>query len=160
MVGTFIAVGVILACMGGSLWHQHCKNKEISFKESMDLLGLPVITFKCGNRKLNFLLDTGSNISHVLPSVVAGMNCEEVKDGHFNVQGITGSANVNKTCTLELSYRGKSYPATMYVSEHLIPVFAEMKKDSGCNVHGLLGSDFFDHYKYVLDFKSLTAYSK
>ncbi len=160
MIGLFISVGVILACTGGSIWYHQKKLKRLSFKESMDLLGMPVITFRCGNRKLNFLLDTGSNISHVIPSVVEGLNCETMKDGHYSVQGIAGSANVDKTCILELTYLDKAYPATMYVSEHLVEVFSDMKKSSGCNIHGLLGSDFFNNYKYVLDFNSLTAYAK
>ena len=36
------------------------KNSEISFREAMDLAELPVITFYNGDRKINFLLDTGS----------------------------------------------------------------------------------------------------
>lgn len=160
MIGTFISVGVIMACVGGSLWYHQKKLKRFSFKESMDLLGMPVITFNCGNRKLNFLLDTGSNISHVVPSVVEGLKCEKIKNDHCNVQGIAGSVDMDKICTLELTYLDKAYPATMCVSEHLVSVFSEMKKSSGCNIHGLLGSDFFNTYKYVLDFNSLTAYAK
>ena len=41
------------------------KNQEMEFKTSMDLSGLPIITFYQGKKKYNFLLDTGSNISYV-----------------------------------------------------------------------------------------------
>lgn len=160
MIGAFISVGIIIACLSGCGWYHHKKNKELSFRESMDLLGLPVITFKCGSRKLNFLLDTGSNVSHIIPDVVKGVKCEDLDDGYFNISGIGGDAQVNKRCCLELTHNSKNYPVAVLVSEHLVSVFAEMKKSSGCNIHGLLGNDFFDHYKYVLDFKTLTAYSK
>ena len=41
------------------------KNQVMEFKTSMDLSGLPIITFYQGKKKYNFLLDTGSNISYV-----------------------------------------------------------------------------------------------
>ena len=34
----------------------------MSFQNSMDLAELPVITFHQGNEKINFILDTGSNV--------------------------------------------------------------------------------------------------
>ena len=33
----------------------------MSFQNSMDLAELPVVTFRQGDKKINFLLDTGSN---------------------------------------------------------------------------------------------------
>ena len=38
--------------------------------------------------------------------------------------------------------------------------FSNMKKDHGVNLNGLIGSKFFNEYKYVLDFKDLKAYCK
>ena len=36
--------------------------------------------------------------------------------------------------------------------------FRQVKEDSGVQLHGILGSLFFQKYKYVIDFKSLVAY--
>ena len=46
-------------------------NSKISFKEAMDLVGLPVITFCNRNVKLNFLLDTGSDKSYINKSFLS-----------------------------------------------------------------------------------------
>ena len=35
----------------------------MSFREALDLVGLPIVTFYQGDKKLNFLLDTGANLS-------------------------------------------------------------------------------------------------
>ena len=40
-------------------------DRKMSFKESMDLAEMPVVTFYQGDKKFNFLLDTGSNYSHI-----------------------------------------------------------------------------------------------
>ena len=45
-------------------------NSKISFKEAMDLVELPVVTFYNGDTKLNFLLDTGSNVSYINNSII------------------------------------------------------------------------------------------
>ena len=38
--------------------------------------------------------------------------------------------------------------------------FGFIKKESGVQIHGILGSLFFQKYKYILDFDSLKAYIK
>ena len=59
-----IAILIIFAVL---LYLGHTSEKELnsqmSFRESMDLTDLPVVTFYQGNKKVNFLLDTGSNDS-------------------------------------------------------------------------------------------------
>ena len=44
---------------------------KMSFKEAMDLVGLPVITFCNSNVKLNFLLATGSDKSYINKSFLS-----------------------------------------------------------------------------------------
>jgi hypothetical protein len=38
--------------------------------------------------------------------------------------------------------------------------FGHMKQDTGVTLHGIIGSKFFNKFKYVLDFDELIAYSK
>ena len=38
---------------------------KISFRESMDLVQLPIVTFMNNGKKLNFLLDTGASYSSI-----------------------------------------------------------------------------------------------
>ena len=38
-------------------------NSRMSFKEALDLIELPIVTFYQGDKKLNFMLDSGSNLS-------------------------------------------------------------------------------------------------
>ena len=53
----------------------------MSFKESLDLVGLPIVTFKQGDKKFNFLLDTGASESVI--------NANNVKD--FVITPLEGS---------------------------------------------------------------------
>lgn len=38
--------------------------------------------------------------------------------------------------------------------------FAQLKSMYGIQIHGILGTSFFQKYRYVLDFAELTAYQK
>ena len=53
---------IAVAVTSGVIAGVRKKSSEISFREAMDLAELPVITFYNGDKKINFLLDTGSNI--------------------------------------------------------------------------------------------------
>lgn len=57
----------------------HKRNGEphMSFKESMDLVELPIITFYNNGKKLNFLLDTGANNSIINKSVIKDLDYKE-----------------------------------------------------------------------------------
>ena len=48
-------------------------NSRMSFKEALDLIELPIVTFYQGDKKLNFMLDSGSNLSIILFSALLNL---------------------------------------------------------------------------------------
>lgn len=132
---------------------------SMSFQQAMDLLGLPVITLYQEGKKFNFILDTGSTHNIINKSVLPELNyhiCEDVKS---NLSGIECNKKQVDMCAINLSYKDKEYPSTYLIGD-LDETFADMKKESGVNLHGLLGSSFFNQYRYIIDFNELIAYSK
>lgn len=135
------------------------KNKKtISFKESMDLTELPIITFSNNNTKLNFLLDTGSNISHINSSILNKLNFTTL-NREISTVGFTGEIVDSAFCKMELEYKGKIYEDDFSIT-NLDDAFGVIKQESGVQIHGILGSKFFERYKYILDFSKLEAYTK
>ena len=60
----------------------YCKQKNrinMSFKEAMDLVELPVVTFYNGDKKFNFLLDTGATISVINSNILDNFTHEKVE---------------------------------------------------------------------------------
>lgn len=132
---------------------------KISFREAMDLAELPVVTFYQGTEKFNFLLDTGSNHSHI--SVEAAERIKGVPMvGSENVQGVGGAIAVDRAVNATIEYKSKSYEVLLLVGEHLSDTFRAIKETTGVQVHGILGSGFLSDNRYVLDFDELIAYSK
>lgn len=131
-------------------------NSKISFKEAMDLVELPVVTFHNGDKKLNFLLDTGSNVSYINSSIIPLLVHEKI-DKEMDTIGIEGNKVSNQFCKMSVAYKNQVFEEEFSIAE-LDEAFSVVKQESGVQIHGILGSKFFERYKYVLDFKELIAY--
>lgn len=132
------------------------KSSEISFREAMDLVELPVITFYNGDKKINFLLDTGSNISYLNESIVSSLVTESTGE-ESNIIGIEGNKVNCKICKMIIRRKNQEFEEEFSIAD-LDKAFSIVKKESGVQIHGILGSRFFEKYKYVLDFKDYIAY--
>ena len=133
-------------------------NSKISFKEAMDLVELPVVTFYNGDTKLNFLLDTGSNVSYINNSIIP-LLAHEKTDKEMDTIGIEGNKVSNQFCKMSVTYKNQVFEEEFSIAD-LDEAFGVVKQESGVQIHGILGSKFFERYKYVLDFKELIAYIK
>lgn len=132
------------------------KSSEISFREAMDLAELPVITFYNGDKKINFLLDTGSNISYLNESIVSSLVTESTGE-ESNIIGIEGNKVNCKICKMIIRRKNQEFEEE-FSTVDLDKAFSIVKKESGVQIHGILGSRFFEKHKYVLDFKDYIAY--
>lgn len=131
----------------------------MSFMESMNLVDLPVVTFFQENNRFNFLLDTGSTSCVINKSVLSKLDYKVKSRGSSTLMGMDGIKHDVDTCEISLFYKEKEYTFDYLIQDMSAP-FDNIKQTSGVVVHGILGSKFFNKFKYVLDFKELIAYSK
>ena len=155
-----IAILIIFAVL---LYLGHTSEKELnsqmSFRESMDLTDLPVVTFYQGNKKVNFLLDTGSNDSIINEEAVKKLKLEHEKlDVVSEIYGI-GGKTFAPHAKIAFKYKDLTFKYNFQVVD-LSPTFNTIKEQTGVVIHGILGSCVFREYKYILDFNNLVAYSK
>jgi hypothetical protein len=129
---------------------------HIPFKESMDLINLPVVTFINNNVKLHFLLDTGSDDSFITSSITEMLDIKSTDSRITNIQTGNGIISSLGRVTLDISYLDSSYENTFIVSD-LDGPFSNVANSKGIQIHGILGSLFFRKYGYKLDFKKLAA---
>lgn len=158
-----IVIAILLGILGFIYWIaldtyivKIKKNEIMEFKTSMELSGLPIITFYQGNKAYNFLLDTGSNVSYV--NIKSDIKIFDT--GEKNV--FMGSSGEDKPCIVVqlVLYRNEiKYEHTVHAAD-LNLAFTEVKKEYGITITGILGNDFFTKYKYCLDFKELVAYQR
>ena len=134
------------------------ERSEMSFRESMDLTELPVITFYNGPNKLNFLLDTGSNMCVINSKSVGSLSYTKLNEGG-SIHGMEGNVINVEHISMDFTYNNKHYTSVFQVVD-MQEAFDRIKQESGVTIHGILGSKFFEEYKYILNFDKLIAYSK
>lgn len=132
--------------------------KNMSFMESLHLTGLPIICFTNNGKIINMILDTGSNVCIIDSNILKDITYEK---GRFQIDGIVGiggEASESEAVELTLTYKDLDFKVECY-SNDLAETAIAIKQEYGVTVHGLLGTDFFSKYKYVIDFNSMVAYS-
>lgn len=154
----FLAVG--MAALAVNYFEDRIKKnkKRISFRETMDLVELPIITFYINDNKLNFLLDTGSNLSFIDPKVVSLLGDSKAQKAETSVIGCGGNTETTNKHNVVLIHNGDLYDVELNENPALTESFNAIKERDGVRIHGILGSLFFQKYKYILNFDELVAY--
>lgn len=154
----FVTCAAIIA--SAALIRKYSKRYKsaISFRESLDLTGLPVITFNQGKNKFNFLLDTGATNSVINEAQLSNIKHDVIEGAQCEVYGIEG--NTQTVPFVEIKFkRDIDYVGNFQVVD-LSTAFDAVKAETGVTIVGILGNDFFQNYKYVLDYNTMIAYSK
>lgn len=134
------------------------KIEKISFQQAFDLTEMPIITLYQGEKKFNFLLDTGSNNSIIDWNILDQIEHKVINE-KSSLFGMEGNVKEVSMCKIVLSYKDKEYEYKYLIQDMKAP-FDNIKNSTGVSLHGIIGSNFFNEYKYILDFNSLVAYSK
>lgn len=152
---------VVIAVIAALIVYEYFRAKKpvnMSFRESMDLVDLPVITFYNNGNKYNFLLDTGATMSVIDSNVISNMQYEELAN-RGTLFGMEGKKIEVPYIRASLEYKDRKYEEDFQVTD-MSEAFKLVKAESGVQLSGILGSLFFKKYQYILDFESLIAYSK
>lgn len=152
----FVVIGYLLYLLACSI---EKRKHYMSFLEGLDLTGFPIVTMSNNGTKMNFVLDTGSVHSLINKDIIENLIYKETSYV-VTISGIDDKHREDEPAiTMELSYKDKTVRG-MFVMTDLSSIFNSVKKETGVQLHGLLGSDFFKQNKYIIDFNEMIAYSK
>lgn len=149
----------------GSVVNVFMRNKEVP-KDSISIKkympgDLPVITLNNNGIAFNFLIDTGSNISHICPTAAKLIEHKGLKSSNTTIAGLGGMSKGTVGCNAKFKDSlNKEYEIKLTISEGLEDTTRCIKESVGIEIHGLLGTDFLQKYKYVIDFKELEIYTR
>lgn len=134
---------------------------KVSFDKVIDDGNLPVITLRNGETELNFLVDSGSNVSHFDVNAIPLLQ-EHSKTNITSVGLVGAQSQDDKTyewINVPLHSKRQSYSEDFCVLDLKVP-FDAIREEDGITLHGILGVPFLKKYRYVLDFDELIMYTK
>ena len=135
------------------------KKLEISFKETLDLVEVPVITFKIPGKdcmvKVNLIVDTGASECFIHTNMMSLFDENKISYYQGDDNEMCSSTTVTSTdgnVYLELNY-GDCVFNVPFVMVNLSNTIDYIKETCGVTVSGLLGTTFLKTTKSIVDFE-------
>lgn len=113
---------------------------------------LPIILVDIKGEHLCFILDTGSTCSLIDSTVVEYFKDIVEPVGDYCITGIEGTKHKVDMIILPFNFEGQIYKPKFCVKP-LLDAFSGIEKESGIQVHGLLGTDFLLENQWIINFK-------
>lgn len=126
--------------------------------ETFNLTDIPIITMFSGTNKINFLLDTGASQSFISQKASKYINGIETTCDLSLISANGSEESHCKVVETILSFKHRNFKVKLTVNKNLDTAFFDLKEKKGITLHGILGSDFFNKYSYIIDFKKYVAY--
>ena len=130
----------------------------VSFKQGFVSPNVPIATFYQGDKKLNFLLDSGSENNVIDKKTLVGINYKILEGISTTLTGVGGTSNT-EICELTFKCDKEEYTEEFLVTD-LSQAFGMIEDCHSIILHGIIGSTFLRKNNIILDFKNLAAYSK
>lgn len=129
---------------------------EMSFKDTMGRLKLPIVTLSNNNQQFKFLIDTGSTYSLIDTIALDKLNHNEITGIQGSAYGIDGEVIPIQYTRISLSYNNKEFIDEFQVMR--ISAFDNLRENDNIDLAGILGSAFLERYNFVIDFRELIVY--
>ena len=151
---------IIVLCIITGLYfsfkgHNVKLENTIFFGKYVKQINMPVIPLQINGETYNFLLDSGSSISHICSSAAEHVSGPLI-DVEYDYIGSTGSrSSASKMVELPANYKGTELNLCLIVNNCLDLSFASVKEETDFDLHGILGMDFLTKHKCVIDLSKL-----
>ena len=118
--------------------------------------GLPLIVVKLFEHNICLMLDTGSN-RNIIDNRIYNHFKDQLKQPatsseFYTLNGATAGIAIN----IPFSFEENNYNKPFLCAE-ISDTFDKINEESGIQIHGLLGNNFFLKHGWVLDFEKITV---
>ena len=131
------------------------RNSCFLLGDNIDKVGIPFVAVRNGDKTLNMIIDTGSNLSYLDSRYLDRFKAKDLNKSS-NTIGAGGSLETHHY-VISFEYNGRKYKDVVG-SVDLRNAFGQIKDESGIEIHGILGVLFLRSNHFVVDFDTLRFY--
>ncbi len=132
------------------------RSSVISIAENIDKVGIPFVTVSNGERSYNMLIDSGSNISYIDSRYLDNFRVKDLNQT-TNTVGAGGTSLKTRHYVISFEFNSIKY-RDMAGAIDLTGAFNQIKEESGIEIHGILGNNFFRYNHFVIDYDRMIFY--
>ena len=125
----------------------------VDFSKSYNSKGLPIIPMTINGEEKFFLLDSGANGNHLNKKYFDTLNVVGSSESH-EIQGHSGSSKA-QLFEGDICSNGYEFEDVQF---YVMDISTFNEHDYGCDIVGILGSPFFNKYKWIIDFDELVVW--
>lgn len=130
------------------------KTIKIPFEGNVDPASFPVITLYNNGNPVSFLVDSGSNISHINSSELGWIKYEDIKDSNMSIVGMEGNEVIVERCTIELTCNGKTI-VEEFAKTNLDSIRDTIMETRDIEIEGILGGTFLKKNNGVINYNDM-----
>lgn len=135
-------------------------NSSCCFEDSIIDVKLPIIPIKVGNKRMNFVVDSGSDLNHINKNDLKKVK-HTMLEKYSELYGKEGNKVLVPYCSLNLVYtKDCKFNDVEFLVTDLSGAFDNMEKEHNIKVHGIIGSQFLRDMGFVIDYAESTIYLK
>ena len=127
---------------------------EFPLTLGLQKIGLPLIVTSGKLKNLCFLVDTGATHNVLFTYVFEHFKNEfKMLDSTCRTMGIEGHYNETPVIEATFNFEGIDYTSTFSVLD-ATDAIAQVQEETGVQIHGVLGTQFFMENKWIIDFET------
>ena len=153
MIAYIITLVVIVVILIYGIFKNNHDDDKISFEESFNKAGLPIITLYNDCYPLNFLVDTGSDDNFIDTNILQYVHYIETDDQHEVI--CASGSTVSKGIIVRINDGEDTVEEKFYTID-----ISSVNTYKDIKINGILGSRFCADAKFIIDFSDMTIYSK
>lgn len=157
VIGLSITVLLVISAIYKK--HSTTRVSQQNFSKLLKKTKFPVISFTNNNITLNFIIDTGAEISCIDSRILTNLKYNNVKE-MAKCAGLDGAVlDLDRNEMTLKDANGREYFLDFYARD-FSDAFDQLNASIGITLCGLIGNDFLQKYKSIIDFEQMIIYLK
>ena len=136
-----------------------CNNLKFPLNYGLSKTGLPLIVVNIFEQNICLMLDTGSNRNiidyRIYDHFKDRLTSSETSSEVFTLNGTAAGITID----VPFNFESQDYQEPFMCTEQT-DAFDKIYDESGIQIHGILGNNFFLKHGWVLDFEKIEVYKR
>ena len=152
----FVFIGIVIIAVIANAIEEYNSTLKFKIQNTLQNVGVPIIALYNNNKRFNFLIDSGANLSLIDSNILDEIECDYL-DNTGTMYGIGGNVVKVTYVRMPLFIEDSIFTEDFQVTD-LGPTFHRIEKNNGVRIHGVLGNSFFDTYNGIINYSKYIFY--